>query len=106
MGTGKHIERKTREGDTIYRDKSDGGSIAGGPIAMDTDGGGSVTAPAFGPWRKSSRSGPSGTCVETASARGHVAVRDSKDRTGPVLGFSPVAWTRFVEEIKNGAYEG
>ncbi|MGI5204606.1 DUF397 domain-containing protein [Spirillospora sp. CA-108201] len=37
-------------------------------------------------WRRSSRSTSSGgNCVELADAAGAVAVRDSKDPTGPVL---------------------
>ncbi len=53
-------------------------------------------------WRKSSYSGGEGNCVEAA---GHpegsrVLVRDTKDRTGPVLRFSPAAWRRFAEQVK------
>jgi hypothetical protein len=49
-----------------------------------------------GVWRKSSRSGGSGDCVEVAAWPGVVAVRDSKDRTGPVLTFPEAAWRDFV----------
>ncbi|MFI6782136.1 DUF397 domain-containing protein [Micromonospora sp. NPDC050276] len=49
-------------------------------------------------WRKSTRSnGSGGACVEVAdNLPGMVAVRDSKDPTGPVLVFPPDAWRAFV----------
>jgi hypothetical protein len=47
-------------------------------------------------WRKSTRSGSNGACVE-ARYTGHTTeVRDSKDPAGPVLTFDPVAWRAFV----------
>ncbi|SBT54168.1 DUF397 domain-containing protein [Micromonospora narathiwatensis] len=53
-------------------------------------------------WRKSTRSsGNSGDCVEVAdNLPGVVGVRDSKDRQGPVLTFSPAGWAAFVEFAK------
>ncbi|MEV4213239.1 DUF397 domain-containing protein [Micromonospora sp. CA-249363] len=49
-------------------------------------------------WRTSTRSGDTGgACVEVAdNLPGVVLVRDSKDRSGPVLTFSPSAWTGFL----------
>lgn len=47
-------------------------------------------------WRKSSHSGDQGACVEMATAGEAVAVRDSKDPTGPVLSFPAAAWTAFA----------
>jgi hypothetical protein len=52
-------------------------------------------------WRKSTYSGNGGgECIETASVAGSVLVRDTKDRTGPVLRFSPAAWRRFAGQLK------
>jgi len=53
--------------------------------------------PAGAEWRTSSHSGANGDCVEVATTTaGAVAVRDSTDRGGPVLHFSPAAWQAFV----------
>ena len=57
-------------------------------------------------WRTSSHStGSGGDCVEVAAhVPGTVAVRDSKDRAGPVLAFSDRAWSQFVQGIKHGEF--
>lgn len=48
-------------------------------------------------WRKSTHSGSDGgDCVEVASCPAAVHVRDSKDRTGPVLTFTPDTWAAFI----------
>ncbi|MFI0791304.1 DUF397 domain-containing protein [Micromonospora rubida] len=53
-------------------------------------------------WRKSTHSGSNGgDCVEVAdNLPGVVAVRDSKDPAGPVLSFTPTAWTAFTHRVK------
>lgn len=51
-------------------------------------------------WRRSSHSTAANNCVETGMlASGRVAVRDSKDVTGPALVFPPGAWTSFVHAL-------
>ncbi|MBC9003623.1 DUF397 domain-containing protein [Micromonospora aurantiaca (nom. illeg.)] len=51
-------------------------------------------------WRKSSRSGGEGDCVEVAGFADAVGVRDTKDRQGPALSFDRTAWTRFVGAVR------
>lgn len=50
-------------------------------------------------WRKSSHC-EGGACAEVAQAGGQVLLRDSKDPAGPVLEFSPGAWTEFLDGVK------
>ena len=48
-------------------------------------------------WFKSSYSGSSGdNCVEVATCPATVHVRDSKDKEGPQLAFTPAEWAHFV----------
>ncbi|MBO2455869.1 DUF397 domain-containing protein [Actinomadura barringtoniae] len=54
-------------------------------------------------WRKSSRSGSSGSdsdCVEVARFSRNIGVRDSKDPDGPKLTLSPDAWRSLVHRVK------
>jgi hypothetical protein len=55
-------------------------------------------------WRRSSHCADN-TCVEVASLDGHVLVRDSKDRSGPVLEFSGREWAAFVRGVRDGEFE-
>jgi len=57
-------------------------------------------------WRTSTYSGGNGSCVEVASnLPGIVAVRDSKDRSGPKLAVSDQTWSAFVQGIKQGEFD-
>jgi hypothetical protein len=53
-------------------------------------------------WRKSTYSTDQGNCVEAASPRGVVAIRDSKNPDGPRLAFAPEPWRAFTGHIKTG----
>ncbi|MFF5249106.1 DUF397 domain-containing protein [Streptosporangium sp. NPDC000095] len=53
-------------------------------------------------FRTSSLSGGNNNCVEVATnLPGLVAIRDSKDPSGPALTFSPAAWDNFLSSIRN-----
>jgi hypothetical protein len=59
---------------------------------------------ADGPWRKSSHCN-GGDCVEVADGPAGL-MRDSKDRDGPVLRFTPGEWAAFTGRVKNGEFDG
>lgn len=52
------------------------------------------------PWRKSSHSSDTNTCVEVAVASDVVGVRDTKDRDGALLAFSSDRWADFVRALR------
>jgi hypothetical protein len=56
-------------------------------------------------WRKSSYSSSNANCVEVAVTDPAVAVRDTKDRQGPVLVFSPGEWRTFTAGVRNGEFD-
>ena len=56
-------------------------------------------------WHKSSRSSGNGNCVEVAVVDEAVAVRDTKDRSGPMLVFTPAEWRAFVAGAKAGEFD-
>jgi hypothetical protein len=55
-------------------------------------------------WRVSSCCDLNG-CVEVAVLDGRVAVRDAKDRSGPVLLFTPPEWQAFLGGVRGGEFD-
>jgi hypothetical protein len=55
-------------------------------------------------WRKSTLSSSSG-CVEVTLTEGAIAVRDSKDRSGPILLFNGPEWQAFVGAVRMGEFD-
>lgn len=57
-------------------------------------------------WRKSNRSSNEEGCVEAAFlADGRVAIRDSKDRSGPALVYTRHEWDCFLSGAKDGEFD-
>jgi Domain of unknown function (DUF397) len=55
-------------------------------------------------WRKSTFSGTNG-CVEVAFVQDQVAVRDAKQRGGPVLVFTAHEWQAFLSGVRAGEFD-
>ena len=53
-------------------------------------------------WVVSSHSANNGNCVEVAHTPGVMFVRDTKDRTGPVLSVPADTWHGFMHALREG----
>jgi hypothetical protein len=56
-------------------------------------------------WRRSSRCGESGGCVDIARTTDHVIVRESGRSSGNRLAFPVAAWRAFVRDIGYGGFD-
>ena len=57
-------------------------------------------------WRKSSASNPSGNCVELAKLPdGDIAVRNSRDPSGPALVYTRAEMAAFLRGAKDGDFD-
>jgi len=57
------------------------------------------------PWLKARKSSNSGSCVEVRRHGGAIEVRDSKDRSGPVLRFTGPEWDAFLDGARNREFD-
>jgi hypothetical protein len=55
-------------------------------------------------WRRSTRCGESGQCVEIADLGESVAMRDGADPDGPALSFTRSGWSDFVAGLVWGEF--
>ena len=60
---------------------------------------------AGGGWRKAGRSVNGGSCVEVASTRTAVVVRDSVDPAGPAVSYPARSWRAFLAQAKAGTLD-
>lgn len=57
-------------------------------------------------WRKSNASNPTGSCVEIAELpEGSVALRNSRDKSGPALIYPRAEAAAFLHSLKNGEFD-
>jgi uncharacterized protein DUF397 len=56
-------------------------------------------------WRKSTRSGAQGGCVEVRRVDERIEVRDTKDRAGGTQRYTEGAWLAFLDGVKAGEFD-
>jgi hypothetical protein len=52
-------------------------------------------------WRVASYTGGQGNCVEVGTSAAVIAVRDTKDKQGPVLYVAPPVWREFTRRLQD-----
>jgi hypothetical protein len=57
------------------------------------------------PWIKASASNNAGSCVELRRANGMIEVRDTKDRSGPVLRFTSAEFAAWLDGAVQGEFD-
>ena len=57
------------------------------------------------PWIKASKSANNNDCVEMRRNGATVEVRDSKDKTGPVLRFTPAELDAWLDGARRGEFD-
>jgi hypothetical protein len=57
------------------------------------------------PWVKATASNADGTCVEMRRAGDMIEVRDSKDRSGPVLRFTTAEFSAWLDGAAKGEFD-
>jgi hypothetical protein len=56
-------------------------------------------------WLKAQASTHNGQCVEVASTRGKIVIRDSKDPDGQIIFYAPAEFKIFLESARNGEFD-
>jgi hypothetical protein len=56
-------------------------------------------------WIKATRSGDDADCVEMRRDGDVIAVRDSKDKAGPVLRYTPAEFAAWLDGAKKGEFD-
>jgi Domain of unknown function (DUF397) len=56
-------------------------------------------------WHKATCSTGTGACVEVARIDGGVAVRHSQDPDGPMIRYTTLEWTAFLQGVRNGEFD-
>ena len=57
------------------------------------------------PWVKASASDQHGSCVEQRRSDDVIEVRDTKDRSGPVLRFTSAEFAAWLDGAKRGEFD-